>query len=96
MSVKKDNSTNLLHKGDNKKADKWIDDIKCTVMVVNATCLCRPTLKPSKWGQPTTAPIFAHLAPCHIFGANKVNIIFNDGSYFINKVTLKCRPKLLL
>ena len=40
LSVKKDNSTNLLHKGDNKKADKWIDDIKCTVMVVNATYVC--------------------------------------------------------
>ena len=40
LSVKKDNSTNLLHTGDNKKADKWIDDIKCTVMVFNATYVC--------------------------------------------------------
>ena len=23
----KDNSTNLLHSGDNKKADRWIDDM---------------------------------------------------------------------
>ena len=30
-------STNLLHTGDDKKADKWIDDIRCTVMVFYAT-----------------------------------------------------------
>ena len=37
-----------------------------------------------------------HFRPRHIFGANKVKIISNDGNYFINKVTLKCWPKLLL
>ena len=35
--VLKDNSTNLLHTGDDKKADKWIDDIRWTVMVFDAT-----------------------------------------------------------
>ena len=40
-------------------------------------CPWRHTLKPSKCGQPTKEPIFAHLAPRRIFSANKVNIISN-------------------
>ena len=32
----KDNSINLLHTVDDKKADKWIDDIRWTVMVFDA------------------------------------------------------------
>ena len=37
-----------------------------------------------------------HFRPSRIYGANKVKIISNDSNYFINKVTLKCWPKLLL
>ena len=32
-----DISANLLHTDDDKKADKWIDDIRWTVMVFDAT-----------------------------------------------------------
>ena len=41
-------------------------------------------------GSTDNTTIFAHLAPHHILGANKVKIISNDGNYFINKVMLKC------
>jgi hypothetical protein len=59
-------------------------------------CPWKHALKASKWRQPRMAPIFAHLAPRHMFVAHKFNTIFNNGDYFINKVMLKCWTKLLL
>ena len=44
-------------------------------MVFNATFVRENILKASKWGQLTPAPIFI---PYCSFGANKVNVVFND------------------
>ena len=43
--ILKDNSANLLHTGDNKKADKWLDDIRWTVMVFDVTFVCEGILR---------------------------------------------------
>ena len=45
-AILKDNSANLLHTGDNKKADKWTHDIRCTVMVFDETFAHEDILNP--------------------------------------------------
>ena len=81
--ILKDNSANLLHTGDDKKADKWIDDIRWTVMVFDATFVREDILWSHRSGSTDNG---IHFRPP----------ISNDGNYFINKVMLKCWTKLLL
>ena len=94
--ILKDNSANLLHTGDNKNANKWIDDIRCIVMVFDVTYVRENRFWRHRNGVSQQQHLFLPtLHHCRILGGNKVNIIFNDGNYFINKVSLKCWPKLL-
>ena len=48
--ILKNNSTNLLHTGNDKNADKWIDDIRWTVMVFDATFVCENILRSHQSG----------------------------------------------